>query len=387
MNGLVYVANEGSSNLSVIDPSSGVPENSIPVPGGHPYALAVDAANGNIYVTSYSASNVSIIDPTDGRVVAVLSTGFDPDFIWVDSADGTVYVANYLSGTLSIFRPMPMNYTVTFEEAGLPSGMNWSVDLNGTVQTVSDSSMTFVESSGSYPYEVEPVIGYSASPPVGTIIVSGMNVDLAILFTLNPVASFTVTFIQVGLLTGTTWSVTLGATKKTDSERSINFTGVSNGSYAFSVESVGGSTAEPSSGTVSVNGTNVTQEVEFAPPLPTTYAISFSESGLPGGTIWWVILNQTPKNSSLSTITFYGMNGTYTFTIGVVSGYSGTPSPGSLTVSGAPVGEAVTFISTGGGGSPSSGIAWWVWALIGIVAMVIIASIAVVVMRRKPPAT
>ncbi|MGP6208038.1 YncE family protein [Cuniculiplasma sp. SKW3] len=64
------------------------------------------------------------------------------------------------------------------------------------------------------------------------------------------------------------------------------------------------------------------------------YNITFTESGLPAGTTWFVILNGTKETSTGSNIIFQESNGSYSYTIGKISGYQITPSSGTVNVDG-----------------------------------------------------
>ncbi len=74
--------------------------------------------------------------------------------------------------------------------------------------------------------------------------------------------TYTVTFTENGLPSGTTWSVTLAGTTKSSSTNTITFS-EPNDSYSFSVGNMNGYTANPSSGTINVNGMNVNQAITF----------------------------------------------------------------------------------------------------------------------------
>ena len=73
------------------------------------------------------------------------------------------------------------------------------------------------------------------------------------------------------------------------------------------------------------------------------YLVTFTESGLPAGTSWSVTLNGTTESSSTNTITFSEPNGTYSYSIATVSGYTVSPSSGSITINGENIEKAVTF--------------------------------------------
>ncbi|MGC8580167.1 MAG: hypothetical protein ACP5MB_08930, partial [bacterium] len=66
--------------------------------------------------------------------------------------------------------------------------------------------------------------------------------------------------------------------------------------------------------------------------LKKVYSITFTESGLPLKTQWSVTLNGSTKSSNASYIIFDVPAGSYVYSVGTVSGYSVSPSSGTLTV-------------------------------------------------------
>ncbi len=101
-NGNVYVANYISSTVSVINETS----NSVIVPsiqvGTYPDAIAFDSANGNVYVANYGSNNVSVINGTSNSVIGSIQVGSSPSAIAFDPVNGNVYVANYGSNNVSV---------------------------------------------------------------------------------------------------------------------------------------------------------------------------------------------------------------------------------------------------------------------------------------------
>ena len=242
----------------------------------------------------------------------------------------------------------PTKYNVTFTETGLANGTSWSVTLNGTVgSATAPASISIPEPNGTYAYTVGAISGYSASPSSGSVAVSGSAVTQAIAFSSSstPPQSYSVTFSEIGLPAATTWSVTLnGSTSSALAPGSIQFS-ERNGTYSFTVGSVSGFSASPSSGSVAVNGVGVNQSIRFSSTSSTTkHAVTFAESGIPSGTRWSVTLNSTTQSATApSSIGFNLTDGTYSFSVGAVSGYAADPSSGSITVSGNAVHQAIAF--------------------------------------------
>ena len=117
----------------------------------------------------------------------------------------------------------------TFNESGLPNGTNWSVEVNGTYQNAQAPviRILFGEPNGTYTYSVYGNGTYEASEPSGAVVVAGANVTVTIGFSLIP--TFSVTFLETGLPSGTWWSMNLTDHYNRTTSSSIVFT-VQNGS-------------------------------------------------------------------------------------------------------------------------------------------------------------
>ena len=235
----------------------------------------------------------------------------------------------------------PSRYSATFKEAGLPFGTSWSVTLNGATLSSTTSTITFNEANGTYAYSIADVAGWHQAtlPYAGSVVVNGASVsEPTLVFT---GVTYAVTFTETGLLSGTSWSVTLNGTTSSATTNTVAFT-EANGTYPFTVGSVAGYRSSPSSGSVTEDGAAVSESIAFTAIPPATYPVTFAETGLPSGTSWSVTLNGATSGSTTSRITFSETNGTYPYSIAPIAGYSTTYS-GQVTVNGASVSEAVTF--------------------------------------------
>jgi hypothetical protein len=283
----------------------------------------------------------------------------------------------------------PGTYDVTFIESGLASGTSWSMTLNGVLKSSVTATIVFTATNGTNPYTVGVVSGYTATPSSGSVTVSGASVNRAIAYAAVAAATYSVTFTETGLPSGTNWSVTLNGTMTSSTTSTVVFTEV-NGTYAYTVGAVTGYTAAPSSGSVTVSGALVDQAITYTAVVAATYSVTFTETGLPSGTNWSVTLNGVAKSSLTSTIVFTKANGSYAFTVVAVSGYDATPASGTLAVNGHAAAQGVAFTSAPGSGSTTPITSeWWFWAAIALLIAAIAIGAAVVLMRRpraKPPA-
>jgi hypothetical protein len=161
---------------------------------------------------------------------------------------------------------------------------------------------------------------------------AGSNLTIAPLTIAYPV-----TFSETGAPSGSTWSVTMnGATLGASAGSNIVFE-EPNGTYSYSVTAPSGYTA--SGGSVTVNGKGISQSITIS--KLTTYSVSFKESGLPSGDTWSATISTTKSASAGSTITFSGLSGSNSYSVGtVIVSASGcvivyyAPSPASGTVTG-----------------------------------------------------
>lgn len=252
-------------------------------------------------------------------------------------ATGTVMV-NATSVTISI-EFSRVYWNVTLSETGLPPGTVWSATVNGTTAAGSRPDLLYSEPDGNYSYSVSAVAGYSPIPTRGTIEVNGAAASLAIKFVLP---TYSVGFSESGLLAGTAWTVTANGTRLTSDTSMLNFA-LANGTYSFSVESISGYTAEPSTGSVNVDGAPQVIPVVFAREVPTieNYSVVFTRVGSTG-TDWSVTLNGTER-SGPDSIAFAVPNGSYSFTVGAVPGYLPSPASGTVLVQGQNQSVIVTF--------------------------------------------
>jgi len=274
-----------------------------------------------------------------------------------------------------------VTFAVTFTETGLPSGTEWYVNLSGepSLNSISWGIVTYLP-NGTHPYSVGCANRTFAASP-GSVDVDGSAVGQPVGFSQ---VTYAVAFEEAGLATGTSWSVTLGARLGSSTTATVTFP-EPNGSYAYAVTPVPGYTLGTASGNVPVHGGGAQVDVVFT---VVTYAVTFTEGGLPAGTEWWVNLSGQPSLGSTTGSAATDLpNGSYAYTIGwsdrqyLPSG----PSSGSLEVNGAPTSSPVTFVPSPA--APPSGTVGLppttVDAIVGAIAAVSVAFAAGVLLSRR----
>lgn len=157
-----------------------------------------------------------------------------------------------------------LNYTVTFQETGLPTGGAWEVWLDSSPgESSTNATIVFELPNGSYSFQALPLIlDYQSSPTDGSFTVQGAPVVRSITFT--PL-TYNVTFSETGLASGTTWHVLLDGIGLSGSGASLTYP-MWVGTYAYTVGvPTGCSSVSPSAGNVVVTNSAVSVSVRFSP--------------------------------------------------------------------------------------------------------------------------
>ena len=97
----VYVANEYSNTVSVIDTETDKVQATINV-GSFPYGIDINPLNNRIYVTNRGSNTVSVIDGSIDTKLLDIAVGKSPVGIAVNPTANWIYVTNFVDGTLSI---------------------------------------------------------------------------------------------------------------------------------------------------------------------------------------------------------------------------------------------------------------------------------------------
>ncbi len=289
-------------------------------------------------------------------------------------------------------------YSVTFTETGLPVGTNWTVHVvnisgyggwhqntirsswgaprhiqrpcgghQGYVQSSTSSSIGFTLPNGTYFYWVQPPLGFVTNDGRGIFNVTGSSPPtIGVSFT--ALVTYSVTFTETGLPSGTNWTVTVsgGAHEwgpgwnhrrqgETSDTSTITFL-LTNGTYRFGVAYVPGFAVNVSRGFLTVDGASPPAvSLAFSPVQ--TYSVTFGESGLPASTNWsvWVFGFEAADGqfifahatSSAATIGFEFPNGSYSYFIGGVPGWHVTAEAqfGSFNINGASLPEISVVFS------------------------------------------
>jgi phospholipase C len=263
---------------------------------------------------------------------------------WTTRYTGAFNVTGSKTGVSRTFTPV--QYVVTFTESGLATGTNWSVTVGTNTLWSTVTFLNFHLVNGSYTYFVANIANHSRSP-MGSFSVIGKGTTISEKF---PLVTYTITFSETGLRSGTNWSITVGSLTESSTQTYINFH-LANGSYAYGVANVA-NYSRPPTGSFTVTGGGFSVPSRFNLVL---YRVTFTESRLPIGTNWSVTVGSLTESSTLTFINFHLANGSYTYFVTNVANYSRTPAGSFAVIGNNPVLTAVftlvkygtTFTETG----------------------------------------
>jgi hypothetical protein len=151
---------------------------------------------------------------------------------------------------------------------------------------------------------------------------------------------FNLTFEETGLPMGTKWTITVNGMNRSSNFSQITFK-EPNGTYNYEVGLINGFTVSPLAGQRPISGRSITVNISYSK----LYAVTFSESGLPSGTLWSIAFNGSQKSSEAGSgsIHLAETNGTYPYTINLPENYTTFPTTGNLVVNGSTVFESIQF--------------------------------------------
>jgi hypothetical protein len=158
-------------------------------------------------------------------------------------------------------------YTVKFDETGLTLSWktSWCVTFDGQTKCATTGTISFTGVvNGTYGYGIGHLANYTLGAPYsGSVTVSGagqgsVSNTVRVPWTL---VKYLVTFTESGLPAHTSWEVTFNGVTVVKTTKMITFE-ISNGTYTFSASS-NGYGANPSSGTITVDGAPTGQTIVF----------------------------------------------------------------------------------------------------------------------------
>jgi hypothetical protein len=290
------------------------------------YSWSVKLSNSTSSSTLSSSTNLITFTKPDGKYAYIITA---PSSYKAIPSSGNITVSNSNITVSIAMDPLSttMKYTLTFYEEGLPIGTLWSVQLVVLTNQSTSNSIAFTVQNGTYNYTINPVNNYACNVSSGQITIHGSNKNVYLDYNKVPDSIYQIEFIETGLPIGTSWSITMIAmgydvplTLSTTSDY-LDFE-QANGTYDWNVSTVSGYHCGTPSGSVQVNGRDVSQAITYYTGAQAVYIITFTETGLNVSTVWGVEVNGTLQWSSSTVIIFYLPNATYNYEVENVSGYT-----------------------------------------------------------------
>lgn len=221
-NGYIYVTNYGSNSVSVINGTNNTLIKNIIV-GSYPSGAVFDPSNGYLYVMDSGSCCVSVINVTTNTLLKNITVGSFPSSAAFDSYNDYLYTTNQLSFLVSVINCATNTFIKTVHVGAFPVGA-----------------------------EFDPSNGY-------VYVLNYISGTVSILSTTDQ-PMYLAKFTQMGLQPGTSWSATLMSTTEFSTSDSMIFSLI-NGSYTYSIGSVSGYSVSPQSGSIVINGTNVSNVI------------------------------------------------------------------------------------------------------------------------------
>jgi YVTN family beta-propeller protein len=167
-------------------------------------------------------------------------------------------------------------YAVTFDESSLPIGATWYVNVSGEMSqsaTVSSGSGTTIQielANATYRFSASANVAswvWNDTVSGTSFSVAGAPRTVSVPFQFQrPTETFAVQFTEIGLPSGDTYTVVLGGRTLSGAAPAALSANFANGTYPFTVSSVGSYAPNATSGSVTVNGHAVTVALTYAAP-------------------------------------------------------------------------------------------------------------------------
>lgn len=307
------------------------------IPGtANSYGLGVSQYLNSILVTNTLNGTVQLINSSTNEPNYVIQDSGVPLIPLVGPGNSSMFLINPMEDALDVVTTNSIAVNVNFREYGLSPSTKWDVTVGGQTISTNGSVIQFFEIPGNHNYSVGPVSGY-VTPIPGSFNAQGIETNVTITFS----RTYSVSFMESGLGSGHTWSVSLGGmTVSADWNSDIVFS-LPNGTYFFSVPPVSAYAASPDSGYLNVNGSDENISLNFS---TNAYNMTFNSSGLPAGKSFNLFINGLEERSNGTSFTYNAIPGSYSYYIPSISGYYPEVASGTVLVSDSNVTVNITWL-------------------------------------------
>jgi hypothetical protein len=316
------------------------------------YLVSVAAQPQAGGTTSPAAGSSQWVDSGSSVAIGATAASGYTFSSWSSSSPASLVLGNATSASTNVTAGGPGTvtakfaltlYTVTFTQSGLPTDTEWGVTVDGQTATSHGTSLSFTLPSGSFGWNASslvmgpPGVRYLGVATQGTLSVSGatsQSVPYSTQYLLTVETSSNATGIILTPASG--WydqgqQVSLNASSSSSSLTFTSWSGTGPGSYT-------GTVADPQ---VTMDAP-LTEVAAFTQ----TGTLVFTESGLPAGETWSVVLNGVTQTTSADSLVFSGLP-VGTVASWVVQSPLGSPQSGSTMVNGSQTLDVtITFTSS-----------------------------------------
>lgn len=144
-NNRLYVPNTGSNSVSVINPATNTVVATVTGVAGATMA-GYCASNDRVYVTRFSADAVAVINPATNAVVATITVGTSPNGLCYSPTTDRVYVCNSGTNTLSVINPATNTVVSTITVGNGPTAADYcSSNQFVYVANVTDGTVSVID--------------------------------------------------------------------------------------------------------------------------------------------------------------------------------------------------------------------------------------------------
>ena len=175
---------------------------------------------------------------------------------------GTVTVNSAAVNESLVVNTPTKDYTITFSQSGLPSGVSFTVSIGAVASGT--STVQFIEPNGTYYFTIANIVSngitYVPSPNSGKVTVNGGNQAVSVAFSGK---TYSVTFSESGLSIGTLWGVGLNGQSKTSTGNSIAFGSLVQGTYDYNATASGYTAISGTIQITSSSPSSLTQGLQF----------------------------------------------------------------------------------------------------------------------------
>lgn len=197
------------------------------------------------------------------------------DYVPGEAADPNMGVITVAGSTaVAILFSPTTNHTYLFAiaETGLVTGTNWTATIGTTVYSTTHDYIQVELTNGTYGYSIHPPSNYVVRPSTGSIHIAGVGAIEAVTF----LPTFTISFTETGLTSGTTWTLTLVGTSHSTTGASIS-QNEPDGTYEYEVSAPHGYQINATTGYVTVSNAPTVVVFTFTHPTHSTTLLGLPE--------------------------------------------------------------------------------------------------------------